>query len=58
MVPVPTFVLQVVLLIMIFPFNIMYIESWFFLIVNLWHCVCTPLYKVTFPEWQIILRLL
>ncbi|KAI7744195.1 hypothetical protein M8C21_020813 [Ambrosia artemisiifolia] len=48
---VPLGLVTVVLLVMICPFNIMYHASRFFLIVNLWHCVCAPLYKVTFPDF-------
>ncbi|KAJ0469432.1 putative SPX domain-containing protein [Helianthus annuus] len=48
---VPLGLFIVLLLIMICPLNIMYRASRFFLIVNLWHCVCAPLYKVTFPAF-------
>ncbi|KAJ0704211.1 putative SPX domain-containing protein [Helianthus annuus] len=48
---VPLGLFSVLLLIMICPLNIMYRASRFFLIVNLWHCVCAPLYKVTFPDF-------
>ncbi|XP_076925206.1 phosphate transporter PHO1 homolog 9-like [Bidens hawaiensis] len=48
---VPLGLVTVVLLITICPFNIMYRSSRFFLIVSLWHCVCAPLYKVTFPDF-------
>ncbi|KAI3794028.1 hypothetical protein L1987_36653 [Smallanthus sonchifolius] len=48
---VPLGLVAVVLLIMFCPFNIMYRSSRFFLIVNLWRCVCVPLYKVTFPDF-------
>ncbi|KAL8247078.1 hypothetical protein R6Q59_008294 [Mikania micrantha] len=48
---VPLGLVTVLLLIMVCPFNIMYRASRFFLIVNLWHFVCAPLYKVTFPDF-------
>ncbi|MFS8011114.1 putative SPX domain-containing protein [Helianthus anomalus] len=48
---VPLGLFIVLLLIMICPLNIMYRASRFFLIVNLWHCVCAPFYKVTFPDF-------
>ncbi|XP_076893222.1 phosphate transporter PHO1 homolog 9-like [Bidens hawaiensis] len=48
---VPLGLVTVVLLVTICPFNIMYRSSRFFLIVSLWHCICAPLYKVTFPDF-------
>ncbi|KAI3799107.1 hypothetical protein L1987_34397 [Smallanthus sonchifolius] len=48
---VPLGLVTVVLLIMVCPFNIMYRASRFFLIVNLWHCVCAPLYKITLADF-------
>ncbi|OMP06003.1 hypothetical protein COLO4_08398 [Corchorus olitorius] len=46
--------LNLVLLVMIVlfcPFNILYRSSRFFLLTALFHCICAPLYKVTFQDF-------
>nr|GEX21402.1 phosphate transporter PHO1 homolog 9-like isoform X2 [Tanacetum cinerariifolium] len=42
---------NVVLSIAFCPFDIVYRTSGFFLITCIWHCICTPLYKVTLPDF-------
>ncbi|KAI5665666.1 hypothetical protein M9H77_15519 [Catharanthus roseus] len=48
---VPLGLVTVLLLILFCPFNIIYRSSRFFLIRCAWHCLCAPLYKVTFPDF-------
>nr|XP_043634553.1 phosphate transporter PHO1 homolog 9-like [Erigeron canadensis] len=48
---VPLGLVTALVLIIFCPFNIIYRSSRFFLIVYLWHCICAPLYKVTFPDF-------
>ncbi|PIN04434.1 hypothetical protein CDL12_23033 [Handroanthus impetiginosus] len=48
---VPLGLVTVVLLITFCPFNIIYRSSRFFLIRCAWHCICAPLYKVTFSDF-------
>ncbi|XP_021297542.1 phosphate transporter PHO1 homolog 9-like isoform X2 [Herrania umbratica] len=48
---IPLVLLIAVLSIMFCPFNIIYRSSRFFLIKCAFHCVCTPLYKVTLPDF-------
>ncbi|XP_017975932.1 PREDICTED: phosphate transporter PHO1 homolog 9 [Theobroma cacao] len=48
---IPLVLLIAVLSITFCPFNIIYRSSRFFLIKCAFHCVCTPLYKVTLPDF-------
>ncbi|PWA71366.1 SPX domain, EXS [Artemisia annua] len=48
---VPLGLLIVVFSIAFCPFNIVYRTNRFFLITCIWHCICTPLYKVTLPDF-------
>ncbi|XP_057768662.1 phosphate transporter PHO1 homolog 9-like [Salvia miltiorrhiza] len=47
----PLFLVTVVLAITFCPFNVIYRSSRFFLIRSTWHCICAPLYKVTFIDF-------
>ncbi|KAL1563136.1 phosphate transporter PHO1 3-like [Salvia divinorum] len=47
----PLFLIAVVLVITLCPFNIIYRSSRFFLIRSTLHCICAPLYKVTFIDF-------
>ncbi|KAF5792011.1 putative SPX domain-containing protein [Helianthus annuus] len=47
----PLFLVIVVILITICPFDIFYRANRFFLLVCLWHCICAPLYAVTLPDF-------
>ncbi|KAD4887974.1 hypothetical protein R6Q59_034927 [Mikania micrantha] len=47
----PLFLVIVVLLITICPFDILYRANRYFLLVTLWHCICAPLYSVTLPDF-------
>ncbi|KAG6420945.1 hypothetical protein SASPL_117491 [Salvia splendens] len=47
----PLFLVTVVLVITLCPFNIIYRSSRFFLIRSTFHCICAPLYKVTFIDF-------
>ncbi|KAI4352544.1 hypothetical protein L6164_006783 [Bauhinia variegata] len=47
---VPFGLLTLLLLVIFCPFNIIYKSSRFFLIQCAIHCICAPLYKVTFPD--------
>ncbi|XP_075640223.1 phosphate transporter PHO1 homolog 3-like isoform X2 [Castanea sativa] len=48
---VPLGLLTAVLLIILCPINIIFRSSRFFLIQSTLHCLCAPLYKVTFPDF-------
>ncbi|XP_076890368.1 LOW QUALITY PROTEIN: phosphate transporter PHO1 homolog 10-like [Bidens hawaiensis] len=48
---VPAGLLQVFLAIFLCPFNILYKSSRAFLIRHLFHCICAPLYKVSFADF-------
>ncbi|XP_059655822.1 phosphate transporter PHO1 homolog 10-like [Cornus florida] len=48
---VPLGLVTVVLVITIWPFNILYRSSRYFLIQSIFHCICAPLYKVTLPDF-------
>ncbi|KAK3026238.1 hypothetical protein RJ639_040523 [Escallonia herrerae] len=48
---VPLGLVTVLLLIVFCPFNVIYRSSRFFLIQCAWHCLCSPLYKVTLPDF-------
>ncbi|XP_062106606.1 phosphate transporter PHO1 homolog 3-like [Humulus lupulus] len=48
---VPMGLVLVLLLILIFPFNILYRSTRFFLVVSAFHCLFAPLYKVTLPDF-------
>ncbi|PWA98745.1 SPX domain, EXS [Artemisia annua] len=41
----------VVVLIAICPFNFFYRSTRYFLLVCIWHCICSPLYTVTLPDF-------
>nr|GEV13548.1 SPX domain, EXS [Tanacetum cinerariifolium] len=41
----------VVVLIAICPFNLFYRSTRYFLLVCIWHCICSPLYSVTLPDF-------
>ncbi|PWA80096.1 SPX domain, EXS [Artemisia annua] len=41
----------VVGLIAICPFNVFYRSTRYFLLVCIWHCICSPLYTVTLPDF-------
>ncbi|CAK7340292.1 unnamed protein product [Dovyalis caffra] len=48
---VPLGLVVLVLIICIFPFNIIYRSSRFFFLTSLLHCICAPLYKVSFQDF-------
>ncbi|KAJ0798766.1 hypothetical protein HanLR1_Chr00c2662g0852251 [Helianthus annuus] len=43
--------MQVVVLMAICPFNILYRTNRFFFLTCVWHCLCAPLYLVTLPDF-------
>ncbi|XP_073136539.1 phosphate transporter PHO1 homolog 3 [Henckelia pumila] len=47
----PLVLVGLLLAIMLCPFNIIYRSSRFFLLVSLFHCIFSPLYKVTLPDF-------
>ncbi|KAF5454757.1 hypothetical protein F2P56_024400 [Juglans regia] len=47
----PLSLVLLVVIILLFPFNIMYRSSRFFFLTCLFHCICAPLYKVTLPDF-------
>ncbi|KAL5722927.1 Phosphate transporter PHO1 3 [Ranunculus cassubicifolius] len=47
----PLLLMIFVLLIVFCPFNIVYRAARFYILVCLFHCICAPLYKVTFPDF-------
>ncbi|XP_057509115.1 phosphate transporter PHO1 homolog 3-like isoform X1 [Actinidia eriantha] len=48
---VPLGLVVLLVLILLCPFNIIYRSSRYFLLVCVFHCICAPLYKVTFPDF-------
>ncbi|KAJ6864250.1 phosphate transporter PHO1 [Populus alba x Populus x berolinensis] len=48
---VPLGLVVLVLIICFFPFNFIYRTSRFFFITSLFHCICAPLYKVSFQDF-------
>ncbi|KAJ6304287.1 hypothetical protein OIU77_018035 [Salix suchowensis] len=48
---VPLSLVALVFIICFFPFNIIYLTSRFFFITSLFHCICAPLYKVSFQDF-------
>ncbi|KAJ6749608.1 hypothetical protein OIU85_000263 [Salix viminalis] len=48
---VPLSLVALVFIICFFPFNIIYRTSRFFFITSLFHCICAPLYKVSFQDF-------
>ncbi|XP_048427452.1 phosphate transporter PHO1 homolog 3-like [Pyrus x bretschneideri] len=47
----PLFLLLLVIVILLCPFNIIYRSSRYFFLVCVFHCICAPLYKVTLPDF-------
>ncbi|KAG6703226.1 hypothetical protein I3842_07G073800 [Carya illinoinensis] len=47
----PLNLVLLVVIILFFPFNILYRSSRFFFLTCLFHCICAPLYKVTLPDF-------
>ncbi|KAG6647337.1 hypothetical protein CIPAW_07G072400 [Carya illinoinensis] len=47
----PLNLVLLVVIILFFPFNILYRSSRFFFLKCLFHCICAPLYKVTLPDF-------
>ncbi|KAG6647334.1 phosphate transporter PHO1 homolog 3-like [Carya illinoinensis] len=47
----PLNLVLLVVIILFFPFNILYRSSRFFFLTRLFHCICAPLYKVTLPDF-------
>ncbi|XP_031262411.1 phosphate transporter PHO1 homolog 3-like isoform X1 [Pistacia vera] len=47
----PLILVLVLLVALLFPFNIFYRSSRFFFLVCLFHCIAAPLYKVTLPDF-------
>ncbi|KAJ0095393.1 hypothetical protein Patl1_16794 [Pistacia atlantica] len=47
----PLILVLVLLVALLFPFNILYRSSRFFFLVCLFHCIAAPLYKVTLPDF-------
>ncbi|KAG6647332.1 hypothetical protein I3843_07G070500 [Carya illinoinensis] len=47
----PLNLVLLVVIILFFPFNILYRSSRFFFLICLFHCICAPLYKVTLPDF-------
>lgn len=47
----PLFLVLLVVLILLCPFNLIYRSSRYFFLVCLFHCICAPLYKVTLPDF-------
>ncbi|KAI5352713.1 hypothetical protein L3X38_005605 [Prunus dulcis] len=47
----PLFLVLLVILILLCPFNLIYRSSRYFFLVCLFHCICAPLYKVTLPDF-------
>ncbi|ESQ33016.1 hypothetical protein EUTSA_v10003656mg [Eutrema salsugineum] len=47
----PLFLLIVMFIVLVLPFNIFYRSSRFFFLTCLFHCVAAPLYKVTLPDF-------
>ncbi|XP_061992264.1 phosphate transporter PHO1 homolog 3 [Rosa rugosa] len=47
----PLFLVLFVVGILLCPFNIIYRSSRYFFLVCVFHCICTPLYKVTLPDF-------
>ncbi|KAH1189039.1 Phosphate transporter PHO1 3 [Glycine max] len=48
---IPLILLLVVIAILLCPINIFYRSSRVFFLICLFHCICTPLYKVTLPDF-------
>ncbi|KAH1189036.1 Phosphate transporter PHO1 3 [Glycine max] len=48
---IPLILLLVVIAILLCPLNIIYRSSRVFFLICLFHCICAPLYKVTFPDF-------
>ncbi|KAJ0095395.1 hypothetical protein Patl1_16792 [Pistacia atlantica] len=47
----PLILVLVLLVALLFPFNLLYRSSRFFFLVCLFHCIAAPLYKVTLPDF-------
>ncbi|PQQ01684.1 phosphate transporter PHO1 homolog 3-like isoform X1 [Prunus yedoensis var. nudiflora] len=47
----PLFLVLLVVLILLCPFNLIYRSSRYFFLLCLFHCICAPLYKVTLPDF-------
>ncbi|KAK9935103.1 hypothetical protein M0R45_022217 [Rubus argutus] len=47
----PLFLILLVVVILLCPFNIIYRSSRYFFLVCVFHCICAPLYKVTLPDF-------
>ncbi|XP_004298410.1 PREDICTED: phosphate transporter PHO1 homolog 3-like [Fragaria vesca subsp. vesca] len=47
----PLFLVLLVVVILLCPFNIVYRSSRYFFLVCVFHCICAPLYKVTLPDF-------
>ncbi|KAB2096278.1 hypothetical protein ES319_A01G098200v1 [Gossypium barbadense] len=47
----PLILVTLALVILIFPFNILYRSSRLFFLTTLFHCICAPLYKVKFQDF-------
>ncbi|KHN33987.1 phosphate transporter PHO1 homolog 3-like [Glycine soja] len=48
---IPLILLLVVIAILLCPLNIIYRSSRVFFLICLFHCICAPLYKVSFPDF-------
>ncbi|KAJ0240415.1 Phosphate transporter PHO1 5 [Hirschfeldia incana] len=49
----PLFLLIVLFIVLVLPFNIFYRSSRLFFLTSLFHCVAAPLYKVTLPDFLV-----
>ncbi|GMJ10489.1 hypothetical protein like AT1G26730 [Hibiscus trionum] len=47
----PLIVVTLVIIVLIFPFNILCRSSRFFFLTTVFHCICAPLYKVKFQDF-------